>query len=292
MKKINLKKAIRIMGIALLLGGTLVSCEKTNSSNVTFGVYGSDNFSSTKRVMKDSFAATSNVVSESSDFRKFIKTGHLDFEVSTLLGVEALVSDYANKFGGYVSDSSQGTTNCNFTVKVPVSEFENAISFSDGFGKLLSKSIFADDVTDRFYDLETRVVSKQIMKDKLEGYLTKAKDMKELLEVEKQLNEVLLDLEVMQGQLARLSKQIDYATLNLTFSLPGSQVSPGFSWNSLGKSFKGIFLSFGIFLGYCGLGLLYIVVFGIPLLAILAFLYWLLFGKIGLLVKLFTKLRG
>lgn len=288
MKKVNLKNGAIIAGVVLMLSGTFISCSKTNRE-MSFGVYNSVNTSSLKKM--ESVASEPSLVSDSVDYRKFIRTGYLGFEVSSLSGVEAVVYDYAKKFGGYVSDSSQGTESCSFTVKIPVSEFENAITFSDGFGKLLSKSIYADDVTDRFYDLETRVASKQVMKDKLEGYLKKAKDMKELLEVEKQLNEVISDLEVMQGQFERLSKQIEYATLNLSFSLPGTQVSPGFSWNSLGKSFKGIFSGFGIFLGYCGLGLLYIFVFGVPLLAILAFLYWLLFGKIGLLVKLFSKLR-
>jgi hypothetical protein len=33
------------------------------------------------------------------------------------------------------------------------------------------------------------------------------------------------------------------------------------------------------------------VIFGIPLIALAAFFFWLLFGKVGLLVKLFKKLK-
>ena len=37
--------------------------------------------------------------------------------------------------------------------------------------------------------------------------------------------------------------------------------------------------------------LFYIVIFGVPVVAVAAFFFWLLFGKVGLLVKLFKKLK-
>lgn len=37
--------------------------------------------------------------------------------------------------------------------------------------------------------------------------------------------------------------------------------------------------------------LFYIIIFGIPLVALAAFFFWLLFGKVGLLIKLFKKLK-
>lgn len=232
------------------------------------------------------------VAEDSIEARKFIRTAYVNYEIPSLDSTDELISEYVKTFGGFISDSSSNKDSCSYTVKIPSSEFEKALTYSDGFGKITSKSIYNDDVTDRYYDLETRLNTKKVMKEKLESYLSKAKDMKELLEVEKQLNQVVSDLEVMQGQMNRLSKQIDYATFNISFSLPASKSSTGYSWGGVGDALTTAFAGFGIFLGYVGVGLIYLVIFGVPIVALFALFYWLLFGKIGLLVKLFRKLKG
>ena len=74
--------------------------------------------------------------------------------------------------------------------------------------------------------------------------------------------------------------------------LPYNTTTGGFKFPDFGDGARRFFANvIAFFAGFASV-LLYAVICGIPLCAVVALLYWLLFGKIGLLKKLFKKLRG
>ena len=159
------------------------------------------------------------------------------------------------------------------------------------FGRVTNRSVSSQDVSDNYYDLQSRLETKYILRDKLTGYLNQAKDIKDLLEIERQLNSVLEDIDSTEGRFKRLSGQIDYSTIYINMQFERGKDEGGIilpdvknSWNE----FVSTVVSF--FWGLLKV-IFYIVIFGIPLIALAAFLFWLLFGKIGLLVRLFKKLK-
>ena len=160
------------------------------------------------------------------------------------------------------------------------------------FGKVKSRNISTQDVTEQFYDLETRLETRKILKDRLQTYLANAKDMKDLIQIENELNNTISDIESMEGRMRRLSDQIEFSTVNVTVELPYRTTEQGFQWPEFGKEFR-YFISniVDFFAGFIST-ILYIVIFGIPILAAIAFFYWILLGKVGLLKKIFKKLSG
>ena len=129
------------------------------------------------------------------------------------------------------------------------------------------------------------------MQKKLEVYLGQAKDIKDLLEVERQLNNVTSEIEVMEGRMKRLVNQIDFSTIYMTMNLPTGFDREGFKWPDLGEDFRAFGENFVNFIAKLFISIFYIFIFGIPIVFVLAFLFWLLFGRIGLLVKLFKWLK-
>lgn len=223
--------------------------------------------------------------------RKLIKTGNITLEVESLSESEKLIENFAKTFGGYITNSSTYDTSFNATVKIPCNYFDDAMTAAGELGKLKYRSVNNQDVTDEFYDLETRLNTKKIMQKKLEGYLAQAKDIKDLLEVERQLNNVTSEIEVMEGRMKRLTNQIDYSTIEIYMNLPVGFNEDGFKWPDLGEKFRNFGSNFVNFLANILMGFFYLIVFGIPVLAIISFLFWLLFGRVGLLRKLFSKLK-
>jgi len=222
--------------------------------------------------------------------RKLIKTGNLTIEVSSFDEAQAAVADFVKAFSGYTTNSYVAEDYYNVTVKIPAVKFETAMESANNIGKVKYKSENSQDVTDEFYDLESRLETKRILKEKFESYLKQSKDMKELLEVEKQLNEVISDLEAMESRMKRLNGQIEYSTIYINMNLPSGYVNSGYNWPDMGEKFGD--LGYGIvnFFANLLMFIIYAVIFGIPVIAIIALLYWLFFGRIGLMVKLFKWL--
>ena len=229
--------------------------------------------------------------SETTQERKIIKTGSLSYEVKNLSETEEKIAAWLEGFGGYIADTWSNRNNMNVTVKVPSSSFEDAMNSTGDFGELLSRSISTEDVSENYYDLETRLETRKILQEKLESYLAGAKSISDLLEIERQLNDVTSELESMEKQFRRLSNQIDFSTISISCRLPANTTETGFETPDFLQGLKDFCYNALQFLCNFGLGILYIILVGVPSVLLIALLYWLCFGKIGLVRKLFNKLK-
>ena len=228
---------------------------------------------------------------EATQERKIIKTGSLSIEVKNLSETEEKIAAWLEGFGGYIADTWTNRNNMNVTVKVPASSFEDAMNSTGDFGELLSRSISTEDVSENYYDLETRLETRRILQAKLESYLAGAKSISDLLEIERQLNDVTSELESMEKQFRRLSNQIDFSTISISCRLPANTTEAGFETPDFLQGLKDFGYNALQFLCNFGLGILYIILVGVPSVLLIALLYWLCFGKIGLVRKLFNKLK-
>ena len=255
-------------------------------------------FASNERVMSDAMyeyeesASYDDSSLQNTEYeRKLIRTGNVTLEVKTVSDAEEKITAWAKSLGGYITNANTWENGANFTVRVPSERFDDAMAQAGEFGRVTNRSVSSQDVSDNYYDLQSRLETKYILRDKLTGYLNQAKDIKDLLEIERQLNSVLEDIESTEGRFKRLSGQIDYSTIYINMQFERGKDEGGIilpdvknSWNE----FVSTVVSF--FWGLLKV-LFYIVIFGIPLIAIVSFFFWLLFGKIGLLVRLFKKLK-
>lgn len=224
--------------------------------------------------------------------RKLIRTSNVNIQVEKFDGIDNKVNSLVNKYNGYISSSTNGEYNCYYEIRIPQGKFDEVLTSIGDFGKIVSKSVNARDVTEEYYDTQARLETKKILREKYQGYLKQAKDVKELLEVEKQLNNVQYEIDRAEGRMKYLDNQINYSTITINFTLPNNTSS---STGFIKPDMKEKFLNFASAILNFFAGLLmficYLIVFGVPILAIAAVLFWLLFGKIGLLRKLFNKLK-
>ena len=145
--------------------------------------------------------------------RKLIRTGNVTLEVKTVSDAEEKITAWAKSLGGYITNANTWENGANFTVRVPSERFDDAMAQAGEFGRVTNRSVSSQDVSDNYYDLQSRLETKYILRDKLTGYLNQAKDIKDLLEIERQLNSVLEDIDSTEGRFKRLSGQIDYSTI-------------------------------------------------------------------------------
>lgn len=250
---------------------------------------------SAMNVMQDmAFEESTELPSESEQprqDRKLIYTGNLTIEVSNLSDSKSSVESWIKKFGGYISDSFENTSSIRITAKIPSGSFSQAMQECGQIGKLKSKNINSSDVTEQFYDLDTRLSTRKVLLERLKKYLSEAKDMQDMLKIETKINDVTSELERMQGQMNRLKSQIDYSTIYVTAELPVNQNESGFVMPDTNSQLRQFFANILNFFVKFIFTALYIVIFGVPSVLFLMLIYWLGFGKVGLLRKLFARIR-
>jgi len=95
----------------------------------------------------------------------------------------------------------------------------------------------------------------------------------------------------MEKQFRRLSNQIDFSTISISCNLPSYTTEDGFETPDFLQSLKDFAYNALQFISDFGFGILYLILMGVPTVLLVALIYWLCFGKIGLIKKLFKKLK-
>lgn len=224
--------------------------------------------------------------------RKLIKSGSVSLEVSDLNGATDAAALWVKNFGGYIENNFLSEQNASIRARIPSGRFDEAMEAAGNLGRVLNKNTSVSDVSEQFYDLQTRLETKKIMRERLSGYLRTAASVKDMLQIERELNSVVSEIESMEGRMRRLGGQIDFSSINIDMSLPfRADNSHSFVWPDLGNGAREFFSNVVDFFGGFIAFVLYFVLYGALIIAALAFFFWLLFGKVGILRRLYKRLK-
>jgi len=131
----------------------------------------------------------------------------------------------AGRHGGYVASSE--TTEGKFQsgiliVRVPADQFEVALSELKGLGKLQSERVSGQDVTGQFVDLQARLRNWEAQETVLLRLMNKASSIDDSIKVQRQLQDVQLNIEEIRGQVHALSNQADLSTITMSMAEAGA----------------------------------------------------------------------
>ena len=145
--------------------------------------------------------------------RKVVYTGQFKVLTDEVGRAVAETRKLAERLGGYM----QRMTGSGIVIRVPAARFDQAVAELEKMGSVTERYVQAQDVTEEYVDLEIRLKSAKALLAKLLGLLEKAKDVKQALEVEKELARVRTEVERLEGQLNRLASRVAYATITVNF---------------------------------------------------------------------------
>ncbi len=127
------------------------------------------------------------------------------------------VESIARAAGGYLAARSDNAVR----VRVPRARFDDALHKVEASGDVLHRDISAEDVTDAFVDTKARLENARAVRDRLQALLEKA-SVKEAIEIQRELERVTGDIEVLEGKLSVLANRVAYSTIEVTFQARGS----------------------------------------------------------------------
>ena len=154
--------------------------------------------------------------------RKVISTAFMTIEVALVDAATTQVRDIAENLGGFLENlNSSGVDEgqqANMTVRVPQAQFSSAVEQIELVGKVQSKNLGSEDVSERFIDLQARLKSSLREEESLLSLLGRTSTVSEVLTIERELTRVRSDIERFQGQLNFLERRIDLATITASLT--------------------------------------------------------------------------
>ena len=154
--------------------------------------------------------------------KKIIKTAHVTLELKDYASYNNAIHAKLKGYGAYVAQEQQNQTDEQITneisIKVPVDKFDELMNSLSGDGiKVLEKNISTEDVTGEVVDTKARMEAKKQVRDRYLELLKQAHSMKDILEVQGEINSIQEDIESAAGRVDYLVHASAYSTVNLKY---------------------------------------------------------------------------
>jgi hypothetical protein len=148
-----------------------------------------------------------------------IYTAHLTMAVYQVDQGLTAIEKIARDNGGYLASKADKQ----IVIRIPRGRFDPVLAQIDKIGDVLHRDVQAQDVTDEYVDTEIRIKNGRAMQARLKVLLDKA-NVKEALEIEKEMRRVTEELELLEGKLKLLKDKIAYSTITVSFEPRGSTI--------------------------------------------------------------------
>ena len=218
--------------------------------------------------------------------RKIIQSASLSIEVKDFQSSSDAVIDIVEQYNGFISDSHSYVTGTgrkrgDITIRVPTDNFLTVIAEIEHVGDVKSKHTSGEDVTEEYIDLKARLNNSERQEQRLLEILDMAKDVKEVLEVERELWRVRSEIERLTGRINYLENRVELATISVSLYEPEPITHSWGIWDALRSAFDAFVSVIR--------GLIILVGYALPIL-ILVGVGWLV--KLKLMPRLRKKREG
>lgn len=148
--------------------------------------------------------------------RKVIRTASLSLSVDEPESCINTIKGLVKEGGGYVENSNATKDGRVYmTCRVPSKDLNSILDAVSRLGSEDSRTVSASDVTDQYNDLATRLKNSKALRDRLKQLLVKARNVKDILEIEKELVRIQTDIERMQGRFDNLKGRVELSSVSI-----------------------------------------------------------------------------
>jgi len=153
--------------------------------------------------------------------RQLVRTAELQLEVKDYAPARAQLDAELQRAGGYVAQASvehaDGTvTSASLELRIPAAELDAFLAALARLGTVLDEQLHSSEISDDYYDVSARLsTARQLEQRLLDFARVKTSDVKDLLEVERELTRVRENIETLQGRLQRYDHDVALSALSL-----------------------------------------------------------------------------
>ena len=154
---------------------------------------------------------------------KMIYRASIEVQTQDYTTSESAITELVKSCGGYfesksLSNRSSGYRYGEFTVRVPAKEYERFCAQVGTLCHVTYMSSSAENITEAYYDTDSRLKTAQIKLERLQELLSKADNMADIITIESAISDTEYEIESLSGTLRHYDALVDYATVSLTLS--------------------------------------------------------------------------
>ena len=151
---------------------------------------------------------------------KMIYTGHMEVETTAfedaVSGLERLVEEMGGYFERAAVHDYGGYRSADYTARVPAERFQDLLAQVGELCHVTYQEQDSDNVSEAYYDTESRLVTQQTKLERLQTLLAQAETMEDIITIESAISETELAIEQLTGTLRHYDALVDFATVTIS----------------------------------------------------------------------------
>lgn len=214
-------------------------------------------------------ALTSGTINQHSLSEKIIYSAYADIETTAFDDSVDGLNKLTDKYGGFIEKSnvtgstydemyygSKSMRYAEFVIRVPSENYGGLTGSLEELGIVTNMNTGVENITEQFYDTQSRVDTYKIEEERLLAMLEKCETVSDMIEIESRISTVRYEIESLQSTLKNWQNEVDYSTVTVCLREVQElreivendrsywqEIGDGFkaSAKSVGRFFKGLF---------------------------------------------------
>lgn len=158
--------------------------------------------------------------------RKMIMDGSVSLETFDFEKSISLLDQLITSVGGFSESrtvrgkrtDSYGLRSANYVIRVPAERFEAVLKEMGTIGTVLESNSQGTDITDQYYDSETRIKTLKVQEQTLLDILAKATKLEDVITLESRISEVRYEIEKLENTLKNYDRLVALSRITIYIS--------------------------------------------------------------------------
>lgn len=151
--------------------------------------------------------------------RILIKSAKLVLEVEEPRVIVSEIKELVNGVSGYIDTIyDRDKKQISLIAKIPEKSLDSFVATVSSMGELTFKSLNAEDVTEEMIDIDAKLTNLKVLRDRFRKLLDKAKDVSDVLKIERELSRVQSEIDSIEARKKSLKNQVTFSRVDISLN--------------------------------------------------------------------------
>jgi hypothetical protein len=162
----------------------------------------------------------------------------MELSVENTDETKGMLSDNVKNYNGFITRETENY----ITTRIPVENMDDFIKTVKTLGKVENENKTGTDITDQYRDNVIRLESLKSVRDRYLALLEKANAVNDILSIEKELERVNTEIEILEGKIKYAEQSVYYSNITIRFHEKAKPGPVGWIFYGLYHGIKWLFV--------------------------------------------------